>query len=432
MESKFMDGGKRVGISLMVMGVLVGGFSMAGSVANADSKWSQAKIEKELAKVDKEKKRIAVEKKRIADEKKRLASEKKKISDEKKRVSAERNKVLSERRALLSDQKKLASSLKVLEREQSSLEMERDRLRDEGKEYSKVLGEYERLKKEVVLLKARIVELEAEVQACVAGDLPGDGGDVVEIAKNPLSGVSNYKIYYDAPTPELIEAMKGYDLVIVESNYYDAEMVDEIQESGTKVYGYISVMEAANWNQELMSKFDEGDFYKRDGERVHYAEWDSYLMDMGSEHYREVLLAETREQVIDKGFDGVFLDTVGDIDNEFWNNPEELARQRAGLVEYLEVLKNEEQISTIQNWGFDTLKSTSVDLVDGIMWEGFTKSVVGSDEWAQDRIAELKAFEASGQVEVLTVSTDRSEENDEYAKSQGFVHYTDKEGYNVW
>lgn len=431
MESKFRSSSKRVGISLMVMSVLVGGFSVAGSVANADSKWSQAKIEKELAKVDKEKKRIAVEKKKIADEKKRLADEKKKVAEEKKRVSADRSKLVSERKVLLSSQKKLASDLKVLEREQRSMEMEQDRLRDEGKEYSKISGAYESLKKEVVLLKARIAELEAEVQACVEGDLPGDG-DVGEVAKNPLSGVSNYKIYYDAPTPELIESMKGYDLVIVESTYYDAEMVDEIQESGTKVYGYISVMEAANWNQEYMSKFKEEAFYKRDGERVHYAEWDSYLMDISNDHYREVLLAETREQVIDKGFDGVFLDTVGDIDNEFWNDPEELANQREGLVKYLEVLKKEEKISTIQNWGFDTLKTTSVDLVDGIMWEGFTKSVVGNDDWAQDRIAELKAFEASGQVEVLTVSTDRSEENDAYAKSQGFVHYTDKEGYNVW
>lgn len=429
MESKFRSSSKRVGISLMVMSVLVGGFSVAGSVANADSKWSQSKIEKELAKVDKEKKRIAVEKKKLADEKKRLAEEKKKVAEEKKRVSADRSKLVGERKALLSSQKKLASDLKVLEREQRSMEMEQDRLRDEGKAYSKISGAYESLKKEVVLLKARIAELEAEVQACVEGDLPGDGG---EVAKNPLSGVSNYKIYYDAPTPELIESMKGYDLVIVESTYYDAEMVDEIQESGTKVYGYISVMEAANWNQEYMSKFKEEAFYKRDGERVHYAEWDSYLMDISNGHYREVLLAETREQVIDKGFDGVFLDTVGDIDNEFWNDPEELANQREGLVKYLEVLKNEEQISTIQNWGFDTLKTTSVDLVDGIMWEGFTKSVVGNDDWAQDRIAELKAFEASGQVEVLTVSTDRSEENDAYAKSHGFVHYTDKEGYNVW
>lgn len=426
-----MSSSKRVGISLMVMSVLVGGFSVAGSVASADSKWSQAKIEKELAKVDKEKKRIAVEKKKIADEKKRLADEKKKVAEEKKRVSADRSKLVSERKVLLSSQKKLASDLKALEREQSSLAMERDRLRDEGKEYSKISGAYESLKKEVVLLKARIAELEAEVQACVEGDLPGDG-DVGEIAKNPLSGVSNYKIFYGRPKQEHLDAMRDYDLVIVESTAYTEEQVDYIQSNGTKVYGYISVMEVATWNQEYMSKFKEEAFYKRDGERVHYAEWDSYLMDMSNDHYREVLLAETREQVIDKGFDGVFLDTVGDIDNEFWNNPEELAKQREGLVKYLEVLKNEEKISTIQNWGFDTLKTTSIDLVDGIMWEGFTKDKLLASEWSQNRIAELKAFEESGQVEVLTVSPDTDEANAEYSNSLGFVHYGEGDSYGEW
>lgn len=39
---------------------------------------------------------------------------------------------------------------------------------------------------------------------------------------------------------------------------------------------------------------------------MYFSEWDSYLVDMTSAHYQELLLEEIKTQIVQKGLDGVF------------------------------------------------------------------------------------------------------------------------------
>ncbi|WP_018705582.1 putative glycoside hydrolase [Siminovitchia fordii] len=80
------------------------------------------------------------------------------------------------------------------------------------------------------------------------------------------------------------------------------------------MYGYINAMEGDKWNKELYHQFKEDDFYKdENGTKIYFEQWDSYMMDMTSFHYQEILMKEIEKQVVQKGLDGVFLDTVGNI-----------------------------------------------------------------------------------------------------------------------
>ncbi len=88
----------------------------------------------------------------------------------------------------------------------------------------------------------------------------------------------------------------------------------QLQRTGTLVYGYINAMEGDKWNKELYHQFKEDDFYKdENGTKIYFEQWDSYMMDMTSFHYQEILMKEIEKQVVQKGLDGVFLDTVGNI-----------------------------------------------------------------------------------------------------------------------
>lgn len=240
---------------------------------------------------------------------------------------------------------------------------------------------------------------------------------------NPLKDVKNYKIYYDAPTKAKIEKMKAFDAVIIEPVFYTASQIKELKLNGTKVYGYINTMEADNWNTNFISQLNEEDFFHRDGSRVHYAEWDSYLTDISSAHYKSVLLKEIKKQVVDKGMDGAFLDTVGDIDNEHSGTPEILKQQQSEMGLFLKQVKaSHPTLSLIQNWGFDTLQASTYPYVDGIMWESFNYSTVSTDQWSLNRIQDLKKMNTTYGIRTLTVSSTEGTKSKAFADKNGFLH----------
>ncbi|TCI63284.1 hypothetical protein EVJ21_07195 [Exiguobacterium sp. SH0S2] len=250
---------------------------------------------------------------------------------------------------------------------------------------------------------------------------------------NPLDGVKNYQVYYGHPTETIIKDMQNYDLVIIEPLHYTKAQVEQIKSRGTKVLGYISVMEVATWNTGLMSKLQSGDFFTRNGQRVHYPEWDSYLTNIASPHFQGLLLTEIQNQVIAKGIDGVFMDTVGDIDNEHLNNPTVLKQQRDGLVNFLkEARARYGNIAMVQNWGFDTLETSTAPYVDGIMWESFNADTIKSDAWSQNMIKKLQAVDTKHSVKTLTISTRQSAESHKLAADSKFIHFHEADAYVNW
>ena len=84
---------------------------------------------------------------------------------------------------------------------------------------------------------------------------------------NPLAQIKTYKIYYDSPTPDLLKKMQELDAVMIEPVFYSQEQIQMIQQSGTKVYGYINIMEADKWNTELFNQLNEYDFFYRNQKR---------------------------------------------------------------------------------------------------------------------------------------------------------------------
>lgn len=240
---------------------------------------------------------------------------------------------------------------------------------------------------------------------------------------NPLDNAKSYKVYYDAPSAAKIKKMQQYDVMIIEPVFYSAAQIKQIQQNGTKVYGYINTMEADNWNTDLMGQLVESDFFHRNGQRIHYAEWDSYLTDITSKHYQAVLMKEVEKQIVQKGLDGVFLDTVGNIDNEHADQPVVLEQQRVGMTNFLKSLKTKHaSLSLIQNWGFGTLKYHTYPYVDGIMWENFNYSTVANDQWSKDRMTDLQKLNQSQDIKTLTISSVQGTKSETLAQKNGFLH----------
>ena len=212
------------------------------------------------------------------------------------------------------------------------------------------------------------------------------------------------------------------------------EYMTAAQDSGTLVYGYINSMEADKWNQALYHQLLEDDFYKdKNGNKMYFEKWDSYLMDMSSEHYQHILLEEIKAQITDKKLDGVFLDTVGNIDS--YLSGSEQKKQNEALTTFVKKIKNENgNLSIAQNWGFDTLAKYTAPYVDFIMWEDFSYSVVGEDEWALEKMDQLKQIRNRYHTQVVTIAFKDEEKSKQLARKHGFKFLYHPEGsyYNKW
>ncbi|MGG3450504.1 endo alpha-1,4 polygalactosaminidase [Domibacillus aminovorans] len=254
-----------------------------------------------------------------------------------------------------------------------------------------------------------------------------------QIIKQKLEKVEDFKYYLDTGNKSIGEKMKQMDLVIIEPIEMQQTYITDAQENGTLVYGYINAMEGDKWNKKLYSKFIEENFYKdENGNRIYFEEWDSYMMDMTSPYYQEVMLEEIQKQVVSKGLDGVFLDTVGNIESIL--PASEQTEQNEALVEFIKKIKQQYDVSVAQNWGFYTLMNYTAPYVDFIMWEDFSYRVVGEDEWSLKMMEELQKVRKEHGTQVMAVGFTDQEKSRELAGKNGFKFVFNPAGsyYNEW
>jgi polysaccharide biosynthesis protein PelA len=239
---------------------------------------------------------------------------------------------------------------------------------------------------------------------------------------NPLKNVKNYKIFYGEVNDSEAEQLGNYDMAIIEPHQINKEHVSKIKETGTLTFGYISIMELQNWDKKFVSKVKESDYLLDNGKKIYVDKWDTYLMDISSTHYQQLLLDEIEKEIIQKQFDGIFLDTVGDIDDFYSDNEEMAAYLRDSYLEILQkITQKYPDMLLLQNWGFPTLKTTSKNYVDGIMWEGFNKKQLTNSQWGQKWIEYIQMLQQKENLAVFTVVPDK--DSAKYSEEKGFIPF---------
>ena len=177
-------------------------------------------------------------------------------------------------------------------------------------------------------------------------------------------------------------------MIIVEPRMISVEEVRKLKEFGAKIFAYTSIIEQ-NKSNNSFELLEDSCFYIPEKERILNEKWNSYYMDIRSSKYVEFLNQEIENEILAKEFDGVFFDTVGDIDDSSWNEYDKLLMRRA-YTDFLKKLKtNHKNLQVIQNWGLHTAHNHSSSFIDGIMWEGFSFDLLKSDQWSIDRYKEI-------------------------------------------
>lgn len=241
-----------------------------------------------------------------------------------------------------------------------------------------------------------------------------------------LSQVQNFTIYYGHPTDQAMRELSVRDLAIIEPAAYTNEQLRELRAQGTIVVGYMSVMEAPTWNTSRLERLQRDDYLLRNGQKVHFPEWDSYLMDLRRASYRTLLLQETEISIAAKGLDGIFFDTVGDID-DYIREPGLQTELRQAYRQLLhDVARAHPELVMLQNRGFDTLDA-ALPYLHGFVWEDWRRDWE-QDAWMVARVLRLSKEQYNG-LRVFTVSHDGDPASAKAAGRLNFVHLSAPNGF---
>jgi uncharacterized protein (TIGR01370 family) len=245
-------------------------------------------------------------------------------------------------------------------------------------------------------------------------------------AHGAFQHVKNYSLYYGSPTAQAITKLKTKDLIIIEPQLYTKEQIKDIQSKGTLVIGYLSLMETPAWNMLRSKDLVPQDYLWQKGERIHFPQWNSYLMDIRQTHYRKLLVAEMQTSIADKGMNGVFLDTVGDIDDYIKDKATQTQTREAYVAFLQDVSKQFPELSIIQNRGFETL-DYSASYIDAFLWEDW-RANWKKDAWMKANVEKLQKEQKKG-LTIFTISLHKESSPGKEARKLKFIHMNAPDGY---
>ncbi|WP_373230222.1 glycoside hydrolase family 66 protein [Cohnella sp.] len=228
-----------------------------------------------------------------------------------------------------------------------------------------------------------------------------------------------FYVYYGLGTPEARNRLLGEPLVIVELRQWHPDDLHRLREGGTKIFGYLPVMESPSWDEDKINRLENRDYFLKGGQRVRFEKWDTFLMDLRSPSYRRLLFDELEDMHRQWPIDGIFLDTVGDIEEYVPDYAKE--QMSEAYRAFLAVAASRyPQTKRIQNRGFSQLNACC-DLLDGYLWEDW-RSEWSTFSITKHQIKQLQKLNAERGLALLAVSPTASEDNRKSAHEQGFLH----------
>ncbi|MCJ7512121.1 MAG: endo alpha-1,4 polygalactosaminidase [Anaerolineales bacterium] len=171
-------------------------------------------------------------------------------------------------------------------------------------------------------------------------------------ARSRIKSVDDYIVYYGQGQAD---ALSRFDLAIVQPETLSEAEIRQLRRRGTLVVAYLSIGEA-----------EPGRPWYTDG-RVDprwllglNKNWGSYFVDANQPGWQRLMVSLTGD-FIQKGFDGVFLDTVDTVDA--------YPQTRQGMIATIKGLRQAfPEALILQNRGFGLVPELASDL-DGVMFE---------------------------------------------------------------
>lgn len=183
----------------------------------------------------------------------------------------------------------------------------------------------------------------------------------------PLKNIKNYICYYGKA--DLVTLAK-YDLLILEPSYYSKKYVEFLKKSSIAV-AYCSIGEADEHELKNIVQKESLIYKKRptgkipaEMEPVKNEDWNSWYADPAKKGWIDYVIKKADTLIDDKGFDGIFLDTIDTVDL--------FPEKKQAMADLIQTLrKRYPNKIIIANRGLEIFELISHN-IDAVMYECFT------------------------------------------------------------
>lgn len=214
----------------------------------------------------------------------------------------------------------------------------------------------------------------------------------------------NYSLYYGVNN---CECLSKYNIAIVEPQGQNEESINIMHAEGTLVIAYVSVIEIF----EGLSNYKflrEDDFLKIGNKRITNETFNTFLADLRSKRWNSILQHHIGDLILNRNYDGIFLDTIGDIEFPIFNQQlrDQLICEAVNLI--IKIRQLYDDIIIIQNNGLNKLVDNTSKYIDGVCWENAMFGSLDDSDWFEYITHKLKKMWNNEQVKVLLLYEEKN------------------------
>lgn len=211
--------------------------------------------------------------------------------------------------------------------------------------------------------------LAATLAACAA-----QPPDIEPHGRQDARPFSSWTLYYGGYSTNLVDRLAA-DLVVVDPAALGAkadETIKALKARGCRVAGYLSCLEVAKWHRYKAEAKEEWRIKVNGGNWTPWGE--NEAVSLAVPEWRGKLIALMQSEVFAHGCDGVFMDTLADIDNPSLPEEERL-RQLDGLGKFAAAFDETYPDKLfIANWTIQRTLPVLAPHIDALCWEDFAPS----------------------------------------------------------
>jgi len=184
-----------------------------------------------------------------------------------------------------------------------------------------------------------------------------------------------FVVYYGyGPLPEIA----AFDIAILEPAGWRREDLDDLGARGVRRIGYLSALEATAATLDRLA-LGPRQLLQTGGAPWRREAFDTYVVDPRQRAWRQHVVGEAR-RLVAEGWDGVFLDSLGDVEDEAVQEQAGwLLPAAADLVRAVRGAIGDRLL--LQNNGIFLLLPLVAPLLDGICWEGSFAPAATGGAW---------------------------------------------------
>ncbi|MCL6547402.1 MAG: endo alpha-1,4 polygalactosaminidase [Alicyclobacillus sp.] len=209
-----------------------------------------------------------------------------------------------------------------------------------------------------------------------------------------------YCVYYG---PGELERLSRYDVAVVEPLNRTKADLAFLRSHDTLVLAYVSVMEV-HPSHPMAAELQPADYLWTPGSKRHpltQPVYGSRLLNLVSPRWRGILVRHIGQLLAQDGYDGIFLDTIGDVERP---DLADAAVQMAHAISLVEQLRRWfPEAILVQNNGLEMLCLKTAAAVDGFVWENPPLARPASRHWVNAVAERLKQLRDLYGVRVLVL-----------------------------